>query len=64
MVLSTRGSFMEWLRKLFCYHKYNQIGFKVVDDDYRNERYSMRRYKCEKCGKEIWVDGRRDYVRG
>lgn len=47
-----------YLQKLFCNHQYVKIGFR---DEYENGlRYSVRKYKCSKCGKEIWIDGRYD----
>ena len=51
---------MKWLRQLFCRHRYEKRGFREVESE--NLRYSERLYICEKCGKEIWVDGRRDYI--
>lgn len=45
-------------KKLFC--KHNMI---KIDWRYRETSvlvYSERLYKCDKCGKEIWVDGRYD----
>lgn len=50
----------EFLRKLFCKHDYKKIAWCEEYDEYRNERYAARLYKCNKCGKEIWVDGRYD----
>ncbi len=47
-----------FLKRLFCKHKYKKIEFKEEYDN--GMRYSMRLYRCEKCGKEIWVDGRND----
>lgn len=47
-----------FFKKLFCRHQYVKIGFSQEID--RGERYSLRRYRCQKCGKEIRVDGRRD----
>lgn len=49
---------MKWFRKWFCKHEYEKI------DYYENISYgilySVRIYKCKKCGKEICVDGRKD----
>ena len=47
-----------FLKRLFCNHKYIKVDWYQTDNRYK--RYSMRKYKCEKCGKEIWVDGRYD----
>lgn len=56
-----RGIIMkQFIKRLFCGHKYYQISWYEEYDSYRNERYSMRLYQCKKCGKEIWVDGRCD----
>ena len=41
---------MSKIRKLFCRHKYNKISYYEEYDKYRNIRYSVRFYKCEKCG--------------
>lgn len=49
--------------KLFCKHGYKQIGFRVAETADGSLRYSIRIYKCEKCGKEIEVDGRKDWIR-
>lgn len=46
------------MKKLFCKHRYIKIGY--IEECSNNLRYSMRKYKCEKCQKEIWVDGRND----
>lgn len=51
---------IRFLRKLFCKHNYQEIAWYEEYDEHRNERYSVRLYKCNKCGKEIWVDGRYD----
>ena len=53
---------MNRLKQIFCKHKYEQISYQEKLDTYKNERYSLRLYKCQKCGKEIWVDGRTDYI--
>ena len=49
-----------FLKRLFCKHDYKKIVWCEDYDWIRNERYSMRLYRCNKCGKEIWVDGRCD----
>lgn len=46
---------IEWIKHE---HHFVKIGFRMAEDDY--ERYSIRKYKCTSCGKETWVDGRRD----
>lgn len=48
------------IRMTFCKHEYQKIAFKQEED--ANVRYSIRLYRCSKCGKEIWVDGRNDYI--
>lgn len=53
---------IEKLKQLFCKHDYEQYGFRVEEQN--NIRFSMRLYKCKKCGKEIWVDGRKDSIGG
>lgn len=50
----------KFFKKLFCVHKYERKCWYATMDDHTNERYSVRLYKCKKCGKEIWVDGRYD----
>ena len=51
---------VNFFRKLFCRHNYEKIAWCEEYDENRNERYAARLYKCNKCGKEIWVDGRYD----
>lgn len=53
---------MKWLKRMFCKHDYEKIAFR--QEIKGGERYSVRRYICTKCGKEIWVDGRFDIVGG
>ena len=48
------------LKKLFCRHDYRKIGWEEAMDYRRNERYTIRTYACDKCGKKILVDGRYD----
>ena len=49
------------LRQMLCEsHDYMKIGFR--EEERNNVRFSMRHYRCYKCGKEIWVDGRRDPI--
>lgn len=50
------------LKKILCSHNYEQINWREEYDNHTNIRFSMRLYKCKKCGKEIWVDGRNDYI--
>ena len=48
----------KWLSSLFCRHEFIQVGwFESMDG---NIRFSMRRYRCKRCGKERWIDGRND----
>ena len=49
---------MKIFQTLFCKHNYVKIDWmpKIVN----GLAYSVRLYKCEKCGKEIRVDGRCD----
>lgn len=49
-----------FFKKLFHEHDYIKIGYRLEEDRY--ERYSIRNYRCSECGKEIWVDGRMDWV--
>jgi hypothetical protein len=51
---------MKKLKKFLCNHDYRKIGFHEEEEN--GVRYSVRTYKCKKCGKEINVDGRKDYV--
>lgn len=44
----------------FCQHDYEKIAWREQYDRVREVRYSVRRYKCTKCNKKIWVDGRCD----
>lgn len=46
------------LVQLFCCHHYQKVGFRESQEV--GIRYSIRKYKCSKCGKEVWVDGRFD----
>ena len=48
---------MKILKKWFCKHDYEKVGFR--EEEQSNIRFSMRLYKCRRCGKEIWVDGRK-----
>lgn len=53
---------MNLIKQIFCKHNYKQISWREELDTYKNERYCLRLYKCQKCGKEIWVDGRADPI--
>ena len=44
--------------KWFCKHVYEKIDY--YEQVEHGIRYSVRIYKCKKCGKEIYVDGRKD----
>lgn len=48
------------LHRFFCSHEYEKIGYDEVEEN--NLRFSIRYYRCRKCGKEISVDGRIDTV--
>ncbi len=48
----------KWIFQLFCRHDFIQSGWFESSDG--NIRFSMRRYRCKHCGKEIWRDGRTD----
>ena len=52
-----RQTIKEFFR-LFCNHDYEKIDFYEAID--RGIRYSVRIYRCSKCGKVIHVDGRKD----
>ena len=49
-----------FFKKLFCKHNYQKIAWREEYDEYRNVRYAERLYQCNKCGTQIWVDGRCD----
>jgi hypothetical protein len=51
---------MNKLKQLFCKHIYIKFAWYEEYDERRNERYAVRLYRCDKCGKEICVDGRYD----
>lgn len=51
---------INFFRELFCKHSYEKIAWREEYDKSRNERYAARLYKCHKCGKAMWVDGRYD----
>lgn len=46
------------IKMLFCKHTYEKIGFIEKEDN--SIRYSLRHFRCSKCGKEKWVDGRKE----
>ena len=50
----------EFFKKLFCKHDYEKISWYEDYDKNCNMIYSIRMYRCIKCGKRIQVDGRRD----
>ena len=50
----------DFLKKLFCKHDYEKISWYEEYDKNCNTRYSIRMYRCTKCGKQIQIDGRRD----
>lgn len=43
-------------------HSYEKISWHEEYDPVHNLRYSMRTYRCAKCGKTIEVDGRYDTI--
>lgn len=49
---------MKKLRQWFCKHDYEKIGW--YEQQEYGIRFSIRIYKCQKCGKVINVDGRKD----
>ena len=49
--------------ELFCKHNYGLISFYEDETACESIRYSIRIYKCQKCGKEIEIDGRKDQIR-
>lgn len=49
-----------FLKILFCRHNWIFTGYVPEYDPVHNIRYSRRCYKCDKCGREMWVDGRYD----
>lgn len=55
---------LKWFRnqQILCQHQYEEIGFIEAYDG--GIRYSVRSYRCHKCGKEILVDGRHDKMKG
>ena len=48
------------LKKMFCKHGYELISWYEEFDKCCNIRYSVRTYRCIKCGKRKEVDGRKD----
>ena len=64
VVLKTplNGTSMNWIKRLFCKHTYEKVGWYWNTDFVHNIRYSERIYRCTKCGKEIFVDGRSDTI--
>ena len=40
-----------------CNHDYKKIAFKQKEEF--GLRYSIRLFKCQNCGKEKWIDGRK-----
>lgn len=55
-----KGDNVKKLKEIFCRHNYVKVGFK--EEELNNIMFSMRLYKCRKCGKEVWIDGRKDYL--
>lgn len=55
--------FAVFLLGMFCYeescdHDMIYRGYIEKYDEYRNMRYSVRKYECLKCGEIEWVDTR------
>lgn len=46
------------LKKLFCRHNMDKIDWCFAETE--TLVYSKRLYRCSKCGKQKWVDGRCD----
>lgn len=42
---------MEWLKKLFCFHKYEHIETHSIHHTRTEPIYFINTYKCKKCGK-------------
>jgi len=42
---------MEWLKKFFCFHKYERITAIFVHWTKTEPPYFINIYKCKKCGK-------------
>lgn len=53
-----------FFRQLFCRHEWRKIAVFQQEDPVRNERYGLRRYECQKCGKISHQDGRQDRIGG
>ena len=49
---------LKCLKKIFCKHTYEKVGF--YEEIEYGIRYSIRIYRCSKCGKVIHRDGRID----
>ena len=49
----------QFLKRLFCRHEFEPTG-SFYEEMEAGVRYSVRHYICQKCGKEIWIDGRID----
>ena len=58
--MSLKGDSMNWIKRLFCKHTYEKVGWFWKTDLVHNTTYSERIHRCTKCGKEIFVDGRYD----
>ena len=44
-----------------CKHSYRYLCFDEKTED--NVTYHLRLYRCDLCGKYIWIDSRRDIYR-
>lgn len=50
----------QYFKRLFCKHEYCKVGFVEVEEN--NIRFPLRHYICQKCNREIWIDGRKDFI--
>ena len=50
------------IEPLVCKHEFHKLGWREEYDKRRDVLYSMRHYHCNKCGKDVWIDGREDYI--
>ena len=41
----------EWLKKVFCFHKWQHVETHTVHTEKTYPPYFMTTYKCSKCGK-------------
>lgn len=48
------------INRFFCSHEFEKTGYDEVMEN--NLRFSIRHYRCRKCGKEVSVDSRIDTI--